>query len=535
MNGVSKTLTARAGAIAALAALCLLIGSAHAAVVPANNGTIAYKSGANIATTAGGCAVPGSHPAYSPDGTEIAFDDGTSIYTMSAACTGVSSALVSGTEPSWSPDGSMLAYLSGNNVWTYTFVGAATSQRTFTNDASDPAFAPSAAGSLIAYIAGGTALETVSAAGPSLTNPIPTGGPPTPNGSPTWSPDGSQMAFSASSGQIGIVSSSGGTPSFFTDGQTDTEPAWSPDGTLIAFHTSTGISTYSPSTVAFASVTGSALDTQPDWQTAPPTIITGTTNLPLISGTTPPNIGTVLTASTSSFHWNGSPTKYSFQWFRCTPSCTTSIQGPSALSSTTFSTYTVTGADVGDPIVVAVTASNVAGSSVPVQSLPAGAVAGPAPANLTKPVINGQPKAFPNGTSVSATSGTWSGTAPITFAYQWQYCDYLTPPQCADIPLATSSFYSPTGDYIGKRLQVIVTATNGQGAGTATSAFSFPVTGEQPRNTVSPKITGTIEVSSTLTADIGTWTGSVPLHNTYQWLRCGAQGSNCVPIPGATS
>ncbi len=151
------------------------------------------------------------------------------------------------------------------------------------------------------------------------------------------------------------------------------------------------------------------------------------------------------------------------------------------------------------------------------------------------PTINGQPHAFPGGTSVSTTTGTWTGTAPITYTYQWQYCDYLTPPSCADIPLATSSFYSPTGDYIGKRLQVIVTATNAYGTGKATSGFSYPVGGDQPRNTVSPKITGTIEVSSTLTADIGTWTGSVPIRYTYQWLRCGAQGSNCVPIAGATS
>jgi RTX calcium-binding nonapeptide repeat (4 copies)/WD40-like Beta Propeller Repeat len=526
MNGVPKTRFAYRGALAVLAALCLGLGAAHAAIVPANNGTVAYRSAGGLITTTAGCATPpsGAHPAFSPDGTKIAFDNSTSIFTMSSTCTGVSSAIVAGTQPSWSPDGSTLAYISGSNVFTVLAGGSGATQRTFTANAADPAFSPD--GSQIAFIAGGTALETVDASGTTIT-PIVSG--LTAAGSPSWSPNGSEIAF-ATGGQIGISGSGPGGPleRFINDGSADneTEPSWSPDGTLIAFATNSGLKTMTPFGGSVAALTGTVGDTQPDWQDAAPQNISA----PTISPTTPPFQGGTISVNPGS--WSGSPTTFAYQWQRCDGAGLNCVP----IAGATGLSYVVQAADVGatHTIRVTVTATNVAGSTT-VLAPPAGIAVGPAPTNVTKPVISGQPKAFPGGASVSATAGTWTGSTPITFTFQWQYCDYLTPPQCTNIPNATSSFYSPTGDDIGKRFQVVVTATNASGSGTATSAFSFPVTGEQPRNTVSPRITGTIEVGSTLTADQGTWSGSTPLHFTYQWLRCGAQGSNCVAIAGATT
>ena len=58
---------------------------------------------------------------------------------------------------------------------------------------------------------------------------------------PTWSPDGSQIAFSSinrgttTSDSIWIVLATGGTPSLLTDDiGDDRQPAWSPDGSMIA-------------------------------------------------------------------------------------------------------------------------------------------------------------------------------------------------------------------------------------------------------------------------------------------------------------
>lgn len=521
MNRVSKMRTARGGALAVLAALCLGIGSAHAAF-PAANGQVVFVRGGTIQGNDVTTPQPGAHPSISPNGSKIAFDSGGTLWTMDI--NGANAVQVpgpiTGTHPSWSPDGSTLAYVNGGNVFTVSSGGGATTQRTVSGAATDPAFSPD--GSSIAYIEGGTVLNTVTGAVSTTRASGLTAG-----GSPSWSPDGTQIAYS-SQGQIWLVGADGvGQQELIDPGHTDTEPAWSPDGELLVFATNTGISTMTTSGASITSITTTAGDTQPEWRDAPP----ANQSAPTISPSTPPTVGTLLFASVGT--WSDSPDSFSYQWFRCNvsgTSCLTSIQGPSASS-----TYTVILADVGFPIVVQVTATNIAGSSAPAQSPPAGTTVGPAPTNVTKPVVSGQPKAGPGGTSVSASSGTWSGTAPLTFTFQWQYCDYLTPPQCADIPFATSSFYSPSGDYIGKRLQAVVTATNAFGKGTATSAFSFPVTGEPPRNTISPRITGTIEVGSTLTSDQGTWSGSSPLHFKYQWQRCGAHGANCQDISGATT
>jgi hypothetical protein len=53
--------------------------------------------------------------------------------------------------------------------------------------------------------------------------------------------------------------------------------------------------------------------------------------------------------------------------------------------------------------------------------------------------------------------------------------------------------------------------------------------GEVPVNTVAPVVSGTNTVGSVLTTTNGTWSGSLPITYTYQWLR---DGSN---ISSATS
>jgi hypothetical protein len=63
-----------------------------------------------------------------------------------------------------------------------------------------------------------------------------------------------------------------------------------------------------------------------------------------------------------------------------------------------------------------------------------------------------------------------------------------------------------------------------------TNGVMFIVTGWIPTNTVAATITGTVQVGSTLTADLGTWSEfPVNTNITYQWLRGG------VAIEGAVS
>jgi hypothetical protein len=69
------------------------------------------------------------------------------------------------------------------------------------------------------------------------------------------------------------------------------------------------------------------------------------------------------------------------------------------------------------------------------------------------------------GGSVLASAGSWSGSTPLSYAYQWEDC--LT--TCSTIAGATDARYVPTANDLGQRLQVIVTASNAAGSATAAS------------------------------------------------------------------
>ena len=132
-----------------------------------------------------------------------------------------------------------------------------------------------------------------------------------------------------------------------------------------------------------------------------------------------------------------------------------------------MSTYTVTTGDVGTTIRILVTATNAAGSvsdfsaaTAVVQS------AGAPPANTSPPTISGTAQV---GQPLTASPGTWTGTQPISYAYQWQRCD-SSGANCNPIAGATSAGYTATTADVGGTLSVAVTGSNTVGGATATSA-----------------------------------------------------------------
>jgi Concanavalin A-like lectin/glucanases superfamily len=154
------------------------------------------------------------------------------------------------------------------------------------------------------------------------------------------------------------------------------------------------------------------------------------------------------------------------------------------------------------------------------------------PVNTAPPTISGAPQA---GQTLSASTGTWTGAAPLTYTYQWQRCD-ANALNCVQISGATRTTYPTTSADKGMTLRVAVTASNSVGSATSTSSATTVVQGADapPVNTTAPAITGTPQNGQGETADSGTWTGTQPMTFTDQWQRCNATGAACVSISGAT-
>lgn len=97
---------------------------------------------------------------------------------------------------------------------------------------------------------------------------------------------------------------------------------------------------------------------------------------------------------------------------------------------------------------------------------------GSKPENTSAPSVGG---VIEVGSTLSANVGTWIGTTPITYSYQWKNNN-------SNISGATSSTYTLQVSDQGDQISVAVTATNDLGSTTVTSAQRGPVaanTGQQ--------------------------------------------------------
>jgi hypothetical protein len=189
------------------------------------------------------------------------------------------------------------------------------------------------------------------------------------------------------------------------------------------------------------------------------------------SNTTEPRIsgdaieGRLLTANAGT--WSGStPMSFAYHWLLC-PTSGGSPDGSNCqpIGGATSSTYRVRNADVGLRLRVRVIATNSDGSGL-AASNPTPVVRGDArPRNAKPPTISGSPVV---GQTLTADPGTWSGSQPMSFGYQWRSCN-RSGVSCSSIAGATGKTYALRQSNAGTTLRVRVTAKNGVGSTTATS------------------------------------------------------------------
>jgi Tol biopolymer transport system component len=549
---------------------------------------IYFDDGANVRwISAGGPAdsstslCAGTNPAISPDGTKLAFESGGSVVVRLLDCSGGSS-FGAGSAPAWSPDGTQIVFVDSANDLVVAPSGGGAPEKLGTTSAVESAPAWSPDGERIAYIANSELYVVNLAVNPPSTQPL------TNNAvveeSPSWAPGGDEIVY-AVAGSLQAIPSGGGSARLFQDASGASQPSWelavantSPptitrqdgattwsEGVQLSADIGTWISisgitshsyqwkrcgsagagctsisgatagTYTlesgdigstirvvvTATTPDGSAPGTS-DPTPVIVAAPPVNITP----PTISGT--PTIGLTLTASPGT--WSGSNPVFTYQWQEC------DVNGDSCsnIPGATANVFVPGTDEVGSTLRVIVTATNGLGSASKTSN-PTPPVASNKPVNTALPAISILPPiGTETTTTFTTTTGIWSGTPTITFRYQWRRCD-SSGASCSDISGATLTTYVASGADIGRRLRVVVTATNSFGTATATSEPSEVVAGTAPTNTVRPSISGVDEVGELQFASTGTWTGSTPITYTYQWRRCNTAGAGCVAIPASTS
>ena len=90
------------------------------------------------------------------------------------------------------------------------------------------------------------------------------------------------------------------------------------------------------------------------------------------------------------------------------------------------------------------------------------------PANTAAPGLSGTPMV---GQTLTGSTGSWSGSSPISYGYQWQLCT----PTCSNIAGATGTTLPLQAGDRSADVRLIVTATNSAGSAQAASGVVGPV------------------------------------------------------------
>jgi hypothetical protein len=93
------------------------------------------------------------------------------------------------------------------------------------------------------------------------------------------------------------------------------------------------------------------------------------------------------------------------------------------------------------------------------------------PRNTALPAINGP---MIVGKTIKTSTGSWTGTTPMSFTYQWRRCD-ASGAACVDVPGANGNKYTLVTADGGRTMRVVVTAANVVGSSSSTSSATSVV------------------------------------------------------------
>ncbi|HEU5001454.1 MAG TPA: hypothetical protein VFW71_01565 [Actinomycetota bacterium] len=177
-------------------------------------------------------------PAWSPDGTKLAFVRGGQLYTMGADGSNQQSLGINGTvdfHVSWSPDGTRIAFGAGNpaQVEIVTLADKSVAPLGSVPQAGNPTWSPDGS-KLVFFESGSNALFVASADGSGAQQLTTCADPCTRDLEPSWSKDGTYIAYTRATNtngvldqQIWVVPAAGGTPQQVTTGpEGHAFPSW---------------------------------------------------------------------------------------------------------------------------------------------------------------------------------------------------------------------------------------------------------------------------------------------------------------------
>jgi hypothetical protein len=261
--------------------------------------------------------------------------------------------------------------------------------------------------------------------------------------------------------------------------------------------------------------------------------------------------------------WKGTPTPdLAYRWFSCdtAPAANSALENVAAdcllLAGKVASVLPLTASYTGKFIVGQVKATNSATTDSGVngpryRATTASQKVLEGVANVSAPTLTSEDSVDQ---TISAANGSWSGSQPITFSYQWFACTNAVyaavttaptaaPPAgagCAAISGATAQTFKLTSSQSGKHVIVQVKASNTLNGtppvlatATKTSISNGPIR-QAPTMSLAPSTSGVMHVGETASTTTGNWLGFPAPTKTYDWYICPANvtvaaGSSSVP------